>query len=1037
MKRWCLLPGALIAALIPFATLGAAHSPRTPYTAMTFRSIGPAIAGGRVPAVAGSARDPNLYYIGTAGGGVWKSVNGGATWSDVFAKEPVASIGAIAIDPRNAKVVWVGTGESNPRNDVIRGDGIYKSVDGGKTWKNVGLRESGHISAIAVDPTDSNHVVVAVLGDVFRNSLHRGVYVTFDGGRTWKKTLYLAPDSGASDLAMDPRNPRILYVGMWEFRRRPWTFSSGGPHGGLYKSIDGGVHWQRVTGNGFPTGLTGRIGLAIAPSNPNRIYALIQSREGVLWRSDDAGAHWTRLFSGTLIDQRPFYFSHLAVDPKNENRVYTLSMNLALSSDGGKHFRRFGRGVHADAHAIWIDSSDGKRFIIGDDGGFALTLDRGEHFTFTRNLPIEQVYHVGLSTDRPYMVCAALQDNEAFCGPSNSRSFDGITGRDWRVTVGGDGMWAVPDPANARYVFADSEDGYLVRYDWKDEDFRYVGPYNATSAARFDLRLAKYRFNWDSPIAFAPWNPHVMWYGGNVVFQSTDRGEHWVPISPDLTLDIKSHQAPSGGPITKDVFGTEYSDTILDIEGSSVATGEIWVGTDDGLVQLTRDGGKTWRNVTPVGIAPFGRVETVAPSPFAAGTAYAIVDRHRSGDDAPYAFVTTDFGAHWREIVAGIPPTQFVRTIRPDPVNPHVLYLGTDRGLFISFDGGTRWQNLRNNISVASFRDLRIAPRERDLVAATHGRGIWILDDLTPLERFRAAERAGFMLFHPRTTYRWVLHSNQEGVYGRFSGENPPAGALISFYQKTASTTPPTLQIYDAAGRLVRSIAGTHTVAKKEVSRIANHPGINRYVWDLNATPALQWKGAAPAFRVQSGPPVPPGLYTLRLTADGHTATTRVTVKADPRSPWRQADYERAYRFNLHYVHVTSAIDTVLNNLDAVARSLGKTEAATHDAALQAAIVRAMKARDAVFAAFTANYRNGEDFALRAGSLREDLPAGLSFSLHPPTAADLAFDRAFQQRYRAAMLRYAALLKDVLQPLQARLKSAHLPAIAGLHSVAP
>ncbi len=1030
MKRLMPLFVVLAALCLP----GVARSAQPPFATMHFRSIGPATAGGRVPAVAGSAQHPNLYYIGSAGGGVWKSVNGGATWRDVFAKEPVASIGAIAIDPRNADIVWVGTGESNPRNDVIRGDGLYKSVDGGKTWKNVGLRKSGHIAAIVVDPHDGNHVVVAVLGDVFRNSTHRGVYVTFDGGKTWKKTLYLAPDSGASDLAMDPRNPEILYTGMWQFRRKPWTFSSGGVHGGLYKSVDGGKSWKRIEGNGFPTGITGRIGLAIAPSNPNRIYALIQSREGVLWRSDDAGVHWEKLFSGTLIDQRPFYFTHLAVDPRNENRVYTLSMNLALSTDGGKTFKRFGRGVHADAHAIWIDPNDGKRFIIGDDGGFALTLDRGKHFSFTRNLPIEQVYHVGISSARPFMVCAALQDNEAFCGPSNSRSYDGITGRDWRVTVGGDGMWAVPDPADARYVFADSEDGYLLRYDWNDEDFRYVGPYNATSAARFDLRLAKYRFNWDSPIAFAPWNPQIMWYGGDVVFQSTDRGEHWSPISPDLTLDIKSHQAPSGGPITKDVFGTEYSDTILDIEGSPISKGEIWVGTDDGLVQLTRNGGKTWTNVTPPGLAPFGRVETVAPSPFNAGTAYAVVDRHRSGDDAPYAFVTNDFGQHWRKIVNGIPATEFVRTIRPDSVNPKVLYLGTERGLYVSFNDGEHWESLRNNIPVASFRDLRIAPRERDLVVATHGRGIWILDDLTPLERLRAAQRAGFMLFHPRTTYRWVMHSNQEGLYGRFSGKNPPAGVMISYYQHRVSHTPPVLQVYDARGRLVRTISGTHKVGKKNVARISNRPGINRYVWDLNATPAVQWKGAAPAFRVQSGPPVPPGTYTLRLTADGRTETTTFTLKADPRSPWRQSDYERAYRFNLGYVRVTSAIDKALNDLDAMAASLEKARAATHDTALRAAIANALAKREAVFAAFTANYRNGEDFALRAGSLREDLPAGLSFSLHPPTAADLTFDRAFMVRYHAAMKTFAEFRAEVMQPLQKRLHAAHLPEIRGLHA---
>jgi photosystem II stability/assembly factor-like uncharacterized protein len=1026
-----------MAAIVALGTTAASSRAPSPYAAMAWRSIGPATAGGRVPAVAGTAQNASLYYLGTAGGGVWKSADGGATWRNVFAHEPVASIGALAIDPRNQQIVWAGTGESNPRNDVIRGDGIYKTTDGGKSWRNMGLRRTGHIAAIAIDPRDPNHIVVAALGDVFRNSVHRGVYVTFNGGSSWEKTLYLAPDSGASDLAMDPRDPNVIYAGMWEFRRKPWTFSSGGPQGGLFKSTDGGRTWMRLQGNGFPTGLTGRIGLAVAPSNPNRIYALIQSRQGILWRSDDAGAHWTRLFSGTLIDQRPFYFTHLAVDPSNQNRVYTLSMDLALSTDGGKTFKRFGRGVHADAHAIWIDPDDGQRFIIGDDGGYALTLDQGKHFSFMRNLPIEQVYHVGLSTGTPYTVCAALQDNEAFCGPSNSRSTDGITGRDWYVTVGGDGMWSVPDPANRRYVFADSEDGDIVRYDRRDEDMRFVGPYNASSAARFDLRFAQYRFNWDSPIAFAPWNPHVMWYGADVVFQSTDRGERWTPISPDLTLNIKAHQAPSGGPITKDVFGTEYSDTILDIEGSPVATGEIWVGTDDGLVQLTRDGGTHWNNVTPPGLPPYGRVETVAPSPFSAATAYAIVDRHRSGDDRPYIFVTHDYGATWTSIVNGLPSNDFARTIRPDIHNPQLLFAGTDRGLYVTFDGGAHWQSVRNNIPVASFRDLRIDRCSRDLVAATHGRGLWILDDITPLEQLRTAQSRGFMLFHPRTAYRWVLHSNQEGLYGRFSGKNPPAGALISFFQTHASTAAPMLQVYDTHGHLLRTISGTHKVHGKTVARISNVAGINRTVWDLNGTPAVQWKGAARPFRVQSGPPVPPGSYTLRLTAGGKTATTQVVVRADPQAPWTQADYLRAYRFNQKYVHITSAIDTVLNNLDAMEASLHSAQGATtNDPRLRDAIAAALASRARLFAAFTANYRNGEDFALRPGSLREDLPAGLSFSVHPPTAADLTFARSFDARYRVAMQRYASFLRSVMQPLQERFKAAHLKPLAGIEPVA-
>jgi photosystem II stability/assembly factor-like uncharacterized protein len=1000
-------------------TLGVPLIAATPYSSLKWRSIGPATAGGRVPAVAGTLQNAFLYYIGTAGGGVWKTENSGQTWTPVFNKEPVASIGAIAIDPTDQNSVWVGTGESNPRNDVIAGDGIYHSTDGGKTWRNMGLRQTRHIATIAIDPANPMHVVVAALGSNYSDSVHRGIYVTFDGGRTWSKTLYLAPDSGASDLAMDPKDPRVLYTGMWEFRRQPWTFSSGGPHGGLYKSTDGGRTWTQLQGSGLPSGLTGRIGLAIAPSNPDRVYALIQSRQGVLWRSDDAGAHWTKMFSGTLINQRPFYFSHLAVDPTDENRVYTLSMDLAMSTDGGKTFKRFGKEVHADTHAIWIDPNNGKRFIIGDDGGFALTLDRGKSFWFSRNLPIEQVYHVGISNENPYTVCAALQDNQAYCGPSNSRSTDGITGRDWFVTVGGDGMWSVPDPSNPRYVFADSEDGYIVRYDRRNESMRSVIPYEATSAARFDARLAKYRFNWNSPIAFAPWRPQILWYGGSVVFQSTDRGEHWSVISHDLTRNDKAHQAPSGGPITKDVFGTEYSDTILDIEGSPAAKGEIWVGTDDGLVQLTRDGGAHWTDVTPPGVPPWGRVETVAPSPLAAGTAYASIDRHRSGDRSPYLFVTTNYGKTWRKIVTGLPGDDFMRTVRPDVENPELVFAGTERGLYVSFDAGAHWNNFLNNIAPVSVRDLRIAPMDRDLVAGTHGRGVWILDDITALEHLTQAQQRGFMLFTPRTAYRWIEHSDQQGLYGRFSGENPPDGALLTFYQAAASRTAPAARFYDASGHLIRTLSRIHKVKGKTVSVIPNAAGINRFTWDLNAAPAVQWNGAAKPFRVHSGPPVPPGTYTVKLTADGHTATQHIVVKADPLSTWTQAQYEEAYRFNEQYVGVTSNIDTVLNTLDALQTKIVKAEkAAAGNSALLARLNAAEGRRKAVFAAFTANYRNGEDFALEAGSLREDLPAGLYFSPHPATAETRRFARDFNARYEAAMRLYHDFMTQTIAPLR-------------------
>ncbi|HEY4433529.1 MAG TPA: hypothetical protein VGM99_03920, partial [Candidatus Cybelea sp.] len=721
------------------------------YANLSWRSIGPAIAGGRVAAVAGTAQNDQLYYIGTAGGGVWKSENGGATWQAAFDKQGVSAIGAVAIDPTNEKVVWAGTGEANPRNNVSYGDGLYKSTDGAKTWRRVGLEGVWSISRIAIDPRDSRHVVVGAFGDPYKDSSNRGVFVTFDGGASWRKSLYLSPSSGASDIAMDPRNPNVVYAGMWHFRRVPWTFTSGGPDDGLYKSTDGGATWKRLTGNGLPSGYTGRIGLAIAPSKPDRVFALIEAKGGILWRTDDAGAHWSMTSNDTLVDQRPFYFTHIAVDPHNPNHVYAVSEMLSESKDGGRKFKEIAKDVHVDYHAIWIAPNDPKRIIVGEDGGYALTTDL-EHWSFSRNLSIGQIYHVGISNENPYQVCAAFQDNGGFCGPSNSLDNEGILDRHWIDVVGGDGMWTVPDPIDPNYIWADLEDGALTIFNRHTGVSRFVRPYDSFPGSflgPFDLRTVPYRFNWDSPIAFAPWDGHIGWFGGNVVFQSSDRGATWSIVSPDLTRNIKEHQAPSGGPLAKDVSGAEYSDTILYIEGSALTRGEIWVGTDDGYVQMTRDGGAHWRNVTPPGTPEYARVETVAPSPIVAGTTYAIADNHRSGDYAPYAYVTHDYGSTWTKIVDGLPANQYVRTIRPDPRNSNLLYAGTENGMWISYDAGSHWQDFRINLPAVSVRDIHVEPQFDDLVAATHGRDLWILDDVGSVRQLGAAQSAGLMLFAP------------------------------------------------------------------------------------------------------------------------------------------------------------------------------------------------------------------------------------------------------------------------------------------------
>ncbi|MBV8066635.1 MAG: hypothetical protein JO113_01560 [Candidatus Eremiobacteraeota bacterium] len=1013
------------------------------YANLSWRSIGPAVSGGRVASVAGTPQDDQLYYLGTAGGGVWRSINGGATWEPVFEKESVAAIGAVAIDPADERVVWAGTGEANPRNDVSFGNGLYKSTDGAKTWRRVGLAGVWSISRIAIDQRDPRHVVVGAFGDPFNDSTNRGVYVTFDGGQSWRKSLYLSPASGASDVAVDPQNPNVVYAGMWHFRRVPWTFTSGGPDGGLYKSSDGGRTWKKLTGNGLPAGYTGRIGLAVAPNRPNRIFALIEAKGGILWRSDDAGAHWTMVSSDTLVDQRPFYFTHIAVDPSNANHVYAVSEMLAESKDGGRKFTEIAKGVHVDYHAIWIAPNNPKRIIVGEDGGYAVTTDL-EHWSFSRNLSIGQIYHVGLSNETPYSVCVAFQDNGGFCGPENSLDGEGILDRHWTDVVGGDGMWTVPDPVDSRYVWSDLEDGAVTLFDRKTETSRFIRPYDSFPGSflgPFDLSKVPYRFNWDSPIAFAPWDGHVAWFGGNVVFQSMNRGETWTPISPDLTRNIKEHQVPSGGPLAKDVSGAEYSDTLLYIEGSPIDRGEIWVGTDDGYTQLTRDGGAHWSNVTPPGTPQYARIETTAPSPLTAGTAYVVADNHRMGDYAPYVFVTRDYGASWTKIVNGLPPNQYVRTIRPDTHNSYVLYAGTEAGLWVSFDGGSHWQDFRINLPTVSVRDIRIQPQFDDLVVATHGRDTWILDDVDSIQQLGNAERAGTMLFSPRIAYEYHYHSNDLGIYTRFAGENPPKGAIVDFYQTAPAKNAPALEILDASGRVIRTVKGTHKVKGKEEPYVSNKAGVNRYVWDFTEDAPAKWYGAAREDYQgpKTGATVVPGTYTVRLTLGGAAMQQSLVVKGDPRDDWTAAQYQSGYEYAHKYSTLYGKIDEALNNLDAIKKSLTSAgTAAKNDPSLQRQIADATARRQPVFDAFTADYKNDEDSIQRAGSLRESVPrtSGFGGPQWPPTVAQLDYAKRFDAAYTAAMGGYNAYVSS-LQPLQAALKKDGIKALDGTNPVTP
>lgn len=959
-----------------------------PVGQMRWRILGPALPEGRASAVVGSDAHPLLYYAGTAGGGAWKTIDGGISWTNMTDSIHVASVGAIAVDPHDDQTLWLGAGETNPRNDVIPESGLYKSTNGGRSWSSVSFPSGAYgISRIVLDPKNANHIIVGVLGNAFAPSSERGVYVSFDGGTTFAKSLYVSGQSGVSDLAVDPTNANVVYAGIWHVLRRPWSMTSGGAtDDGLYKSVDGGKTFSHVTGNGFPAAPIGRIGLAIAPSLPSRIYALVESREGVLWRSDDSGATWRMQTKDSLANQRPFYFSHLHVSPVEPNTVYAQSMLLATSFDGGSKFRLSAYAVHPDLHDMWI-SSDGERMALAGDGGISTSVNSGSTWSNSRSIPVGQIYRVGLSNTVPYYVCGGLQDNNAFCANAFSGSQDGITNRDWFKVVEGDGEWAVPDPTNPNLVWADSENGEIQIYDRLSHDAPNVRPYRGTMAEDFVLAKSRYRFNWQSPIAFAAYDPKTAFIGSNVVFATADRGAHWKVISPDLTRNDKSKQQVAKDSVTQDESGAENYSTLLDIETAAMHKGEIWTGSDDGLVHLTLDGGKSWRNVTPPGLPADSAIETVAPSTLVDGTAYVSADRHAMGDRAPYIYVTHNFGTSWQRVTSGIAPDEYVRAVRPDIRNSRIVYAGTNRGIHISCDGGASWQSFQNNLPTVEVRDIRIQPQFDDMVIATHGRAIWIMDDLRPVQTGGCGTPRTPVVVGPRPVYALNPYRDTEGSYSDFVAPQPGgslfggggAVARVYYYLPKEAKTRPTIDVYDSKGHRVRHIEGEHDVFTGEDSSshwISNAQGKNEFLYDFSIDGPVRYTSAPFFFRgPDSGPGLPPGKYVLAFHLDGKTYKFPLIENPDPHSSRSQAEYEAQFAQERRTFDLLGRVDTMLNQLHRVHEDLVKQKAAVKsgDTATTAKVQGAIDGVDAMVATLTSSPQNFEDFVQKPGQFREDV----------------------------------------------------------------
>lgn len=901
------------------------------YGALAWRYIGP--PGNRTIAVAGIAGDPHTYYVGAASGGIWKTTDGGVHWQPIFDNENVASVGALAVAPSNPRVVWAGTGESFIRSHISLGWGMFRSTDAGATWTKVGLENTGRIARVVVDPRNADVAIVAALGHAYGPQPDRGIYRTADGGRSWAKVLFAGDSAGGIDVVMDPNDPDVLYAATWQIEVRTWTRVSGGAGSGIWKSVDNGVTWRRLVGHGLPTRPFGKVGLGVTKANSKRVYALIETGKGIpwngaptdtgtLWRSDDAGDTWRLVNSSSNLLSRPAYYTRMAVEPDDADEAYFLSIGFGGTKDGGRTLtpRTTAQSPGFDNHDMWIDPTDASRMIVANDEGVSVSVNRGHTWSRVR-LPIAQIYHVTTDTRVPYTVCGNMQDGPSTCGPSNSKfESSGITGGGeiprglWYSVGGGESGWATPDPVNPNIVWSTasgrgSMGGIVVRTDVAAKRSRDVEVWPVSTNGHA-AKAVKYRFVWDFPFAISPHNHDRIYVGSQYVHQTVNGGQSWTLISPDLTLNDTSRQGHSGG-LTGDNIGVEYGDVVYAIAESPVVTGLIWAGTNDGQVQLTRDGGAHWTNVTKniPGMIAWGTVGSIEPSHFRAGTAYVTVNGHQEGNFDTWVYRTTDFGATWTRIVNGIPksPLSFARCVIEDPKRPGLLYLGTENAIYVSFNDGDAWEPLQLNLPHAPVSSLTVQRNFNDLAIATYGRGFYILDDISSLQQLTPAVRAtAAHLFVPRAAYRFRTYDNavRDMSDDPTAGRNPPYGATIDYWLGSPSAATVAVSVLDSAGHAIRVMNGPRA------------RGINRVVWDLRFDPLSPTRNEPPATPGAGGatPPVgaeegaiagppwaapvrgrggrggvttlnilaPPGRYTVRLRVGTQTFAQPLVVRRDP-----------------------------------------------------------------------------------------------------------------------------------------------------------
>jgi len=1039
-RRESLPVAVLTAVLCGAASTGAAQakaspppapSPSPQVKALEFRNIGPAVMGGRIDDVAVVESRPSTFYVAAASAGLWRTVNNGTTFEPVFDAQDASSIGDVAIAPSDPGTLYVGTGEPNNRQSSSWGKGVYRTRDGGKTWANVGLEDTLHIGRIVVHPTNPEVAYVAALGHLWGPNKERGLFKTTDGGKTWTNTRFIDEDTGFVDVAIDPESPDTLYAASYQRRRTPFGYNGGGPGSALWKTTDGGGTWTKMAGGLPAEGDIGRIGLAVYPRDPRTVYALVEhAKQGGIYRSDDRGESWRKM---SETNPRPSYYSKVRVDPGNDQRVWVLGAAMYYSEDGGRTFRTdLVQKIHGDYHAMWIDPADSNHMLVGSDGGIHISYDRGRTWDFVNTVPLAQFYEVHYDMRSPYWVCGGLQDNGSWCGPSRTLYQQGIANEDWFRVGGGDGFFVVIDPTDHNILYSESQDGNVRRFHLGRNESRVIRPEAPAGE--------KYRFNWNTPIVISPHDPKTIYYAAHRVFASRDRGETWSVASPDLTNGARRDDLPIFGKTAKEFLsrndGVVHFGTTTTLAESPLKAGVLWVGTDDGNVQVSRDGGATWTNVTAriPGVPRGTYVSRVEPSRTGEGAAYVALDGHRGDDYSVYVFFTPDFGTTWRSVSANLPKGFVASVVREHPRQPNLLFVGTENGLWTSLDRGRSWRRLSGkNLPTVPVDDVQVHPRDNDLILGTHGRGVWILDDLGPIEELAArGDRTPFDLaaaggkaelyaIRPAVQYRVYGHKGNTG-HKTFLGPNPADGALITYFlpSKPGEKDEVKVTVTDGTGAVVR-----------EIKAPAKEQGVNRINWDLRYEPPVKPDPDAGEsfFGPPRGPLVPPGTYTVTLAAGGQQATRTVDVREDPRisisesdrREWHEAT-RRAARLWTRADAANRIVDRLKKQLAALQESLKKKDA---DVKTPEAVAAAAKALAERVEPLAAKLSRQSPLGFAGAPLADDpdplLPrargAYITFSSYtgPPTAQHKEATARTEKDLDQAVAEVNALQKDVAE----------------------